>query len=255
MKQKLFKSFYFIFYILMNSNSFAFTLNSSTSSNFKGWNNPNIKFQLNLTNCPTNVDVSGIINDALAIWNNVAPSRVNVSVVGNTTSVTYSDPITIICDVNYGSESPGAADGSPGAASIQPSTGDSITSGIMYLNASSGRANISNLDRNLVAVTLAHEIGHLLGLGHSQDLNALMYYNASLKTHLGLAQDDIDGITYLYPRNEFDKDKMMGGCGAISNPKNPKNPSNYNLLILVLILIMPVIFARYLKSTIAKKGI
>ena len=239
----------------MNSNSFAFTLNSSTSSNFKGWNNPNIKFQLNLTNCPTNVDVSGIINDALAIWNNVAPSRVNVSVVGNTTSVTYSDPITIICDVNYGSESPGAADGSPGAASIQPSTGDSITSGIMYLNASSGRANISNLDRNLVAVTLAHEIGHLLGLGHSQDLNALMYYNASLKTHLGLAQDDIDGITYLYPRNEFDKDKMMGGCGAISNPKNPKNPSNYNLLILVLILIMPVIFARYLKSTIAKKGI
>ncbi|KJR40152.1 secreted protein containing Peptidase M10A and M12B, matrixin and adamalysin domain protein [Candidatus Magnetoovum chiemensis] len=47
---------------------------------------------------------------------------------------------------------------------------------------------------------LAHELGHTLGVGHTTDNTALMYPYAHGDGRGGqLAQDDIDGITYLYP--------------------------------------------------------
>jgi len=55
---------------------------------------------------------------------------------------------------------------------------------------------------DLVTVA-AHEIGHSLGLGHSQVPGALMeaFYNGS---HRFLHQDDIDGIRFLYPSTKAD---------------------------------------------------
>ncbi|KZV56465.1 hypothetical protein F511_08363 [Dorcoceras hygrometricum] len=45
-----------------------------------------------------------------------------------------------------------------------------------------------------------HELGHILGLGHSYDKNAVMFaYFAYGMTKRYLAQDDIDGIRALYP--------------------------------------------------------
>ncbi|GAV58089.1 Peptidase_M10 domain-containing protein/PG_binding_1 domain-containing protein, partial [Cephalotus follicularis] len=53
------------------------------------------------------------------------------------------------------------------------------------------------LDLESVAV---HEIGHLLGLGHSTDPNAVMYAEIEAGTiKRDLDQDDIDGIHSLYP--------------------------------------------------------
>jgi len=50
--------------------------------------------------------------------------------------------------------------------------------------------------------TLVHEIGHALGLDHSQNSNAIMYAYSSgqhnWKQPLQLHWDDIDGIQYLY---------------------------------------------------------
>ena len=43
-----------------------------------------------------------------------------------------------------------------------------------------------------------HEIGHLLGLGHSPDQSATMYYIWHPGSEV-LAQDDIDGVTAIYP--------------------------------------------------------
>ncbi|GKV48712.1 hypothetical protein SLEP1_g55516 [Rubroshorea leprosula] len=55
---------------------------------------------------------------------------------------------------------------------------------------------VSEYDLESVAV---HEIGHLLGLAHSQDQNATMYRSIARGTiKRDLAKDDIDGIRALY---------------------------------------------------------
>ena len=46
-----------------------------------------------------------------------------------------------------------------------------------------------------------------------------MYYAIGTKAELRLAQDDIDGITWLNPRNE-PSDKVMG-CASIQNIHGP----------------------------------
>ncbi|HEY3135432.1 MAG TPA: putative Ig domain-containing protein [Blastocatellia bacterium] len=49
-----------------------------------------------------------------------------------------------------------------------------------------------------------HEMGHLLGLGHSADPNATMYSVAHFDGRCAsLKQDDIDGITFLYPQQQI----------------------------------------------------
>ncbi|MBA0700588.1 hypothetical protein Goari_022074 [Gossypium aridum] len=53
----------------------------------------------------------------------------------------------------------------------------------------------NQIDLETIAI---HEIGHILGLGHSQDPNAIMYaYYRTIQRNLG--RDDIAGIRALYP--------------------------------------------------------
>ena len=64
---------------------------------------------------------------------------------------------------------------------------------------------------------IAHEIGHAIGLGHSPVTDSLMYY-ATMSQRKALGRDDIDGISYLYPKKQ-----PLSGCGTIDTNKNPTN--------------------------------
>ena len=62
---------------------------------------------------------------------------------------------------------------------------------------------------------LAHEIGHAIGLGHSEDPVAVMYYTIGGKTQESSTQDDYDGVTYLYPQ-EKEMGGLLGSCGTVA---------------------------------------
>lgn len=221
--------------------SSAFTL-VTTNPDFLGWQNPEITFNVNSANCPASMDIPGLIIDAVKVWNNVATSRVKVSYNASTASTTTGNPTTVYCESNFQTVT-GADQNYVPAAALPTPSGNYIATGLLYLNVSGGSANISGYNRDLLLVIIAHEVGHIIGLGHSQDTNALMYYNASAKTHLALSQDDIDGVTYLYPRDELGQDKMMG-CGLVTTVP-PRPPSGGMFALLLAVLLLPVaVWAR-----------
>ena len=228
---------YFIFstFLSFSFSSWAFTLNSTDNPNFKGWPNETIEFVLNPTNCPDTV--IGLIESAFDIWRNVPSSKVKVKLISTTgTATAATNPTTIFCANDFGTLLGGGAednDSTPGVAQLIPD-GDYAIGGQLILNTSTGLASINTLNPEIVKIVLAHEIGHILGLGHSHDTSALMYYNASAKNTMSLSQDDIDGISYLYPRNEVGGDDLLGGCGHIFTDRTPPQGTRAVLLALLL---------------------
>ena len=224
----------------------AFTVNSSTNPNLKGWSGGEVTFYVNTANCPAGVDVVGIVEDALKVWNKVPTSSLKVKYGGSTTATTSSNPPIVYCEVNFNGVTGADNNSTPAAASINTGTGQ-ITTGFLVLNVSAGTANISNNTREELTIIMTHEIGHVLGLGHSQTTSGVMYYTYSLKTALNLAQDDIDGISYLYPKEELD----FAGCGLV---KTLPPPSHRLLLTLFALMLMPLCLYARLRRRILKKA-
>jgi hypothetical protein len=87
-------------------------------------------------------------------------------------------------------------------------TGKKIKGAVILINDSTS-TQFSNLSRSDRIGVIAHEIGHAIGLGHSEETSSLMYFKVQdQRTSLG--QDDIDGVTYLYP-------VKIDGCGLVDS--------------------------------------
>lgn len=237
--------------LMVSASAQAFTL-TTTQSNQHGWDRNNVELLLNQSNCPSGVE--DLIENSMKIWNGVETSNLKLSFGGYTTATlaeatagTSSEVPAIFCVNNMSAVAPQLDPNSiPGFATGARVDGDGyINYGFIILNTQPGAAaNISTMDAEIVKVVLAHEMGHLLGLGHSADTKALMYFDASAKTVLGLAKDDYDGITYLYPRDEIGKDKMLG-CAAVGAKSNSFRGEGQ---ILLLLLSMPLFIMSLQKA-------
>lgn len=122
---------------------------------------------------------------------------------------------------------------------------------ILINNISSTFGSLSRTDKISV---IAHEIGHALGLGHSKDSDALMYYR-TVDLRKSLGQDDIDGISYLYPM-KLDMGGLLGGCGTISDGRTPpKDPPFWQMILsfgaLILVFEVMKLLARSKTRTTA----
>lgn len=103
---------------------------------------------------------------------------------------------------------PFSAGGTHGSDTV-PNTWEILESNLVIQD---GVASAKGIPESELAEILAHEFGHTLGLGHSNDSTALMYYQV---TGMGpsLRADDQLAVRWLYPRSS--------GGGEISPPQAP----------------------------------
>lgn len=223
--------------LLFPISSFAFTLGGANNSLMRGWNTDSLIFHINAQDCQVTEEIlKRATQEAIDLWNSVPGTSISLKLGDATTTTvavaaettTSGEPV-ILCDTGFGSSTgldPNYSSGWGGFALV----GDTIAYGYILLNAQGTSASINQLTYRILTIIIAHEIGHVLGLGHSEDPNALMYYDISRRTQLSLGQDDMDGLTYLYPRHE--PSDPIFGCGTLTTP--PSGPGNSGLLLNIL---------------------
>lgn len=175
----------------------------------KGWDRDDLRISFNPANCSIPAEeVEASIEEAARAWNRVPTAQMRVRYAGRTELTgTQENPI-IECATS-------GLDDSIGVTRVSTMNGRIFT-GYVELNAeASSDGNIINYRGDRLSLVIAHELGHVLGLGHSASQSALMHYTIGGKEQLTLAQDDIDGFSYLYPRNEPEDGAL--GCGSISS--------------------------------------
>lgn len=237
-------------FLAFTSVGFAFTL---TASPMLGWDTRTLTFHLNPTNCPA--DVRSKLDEALALWNSVSGGRLTVQMGEDSAATpaqaragTTAETPVIVCDTAFLTTFSGATSGVAGVGFNTPNGSGVITSGALALNVQPGTTgNINQMDSTQVKVVMAHEIGHVLGLGHSQSVASLMYYSVGTKSNLSFSEDDVNGMLYLYGRNEWTmKDPPLGGCGTISGSPPRGGPSSF--WICALMMLIPVGFWMRLRK-------
>lgn len=218
----------FVFTIVMSAQSDAFTMNNSAKIVFA---QDEVKVNVAGGFCTnlgmTDEDLLAIVGNAVdTFWNKSPTSRlklrkgsiVNVATDFHTGTIcmpsTNCEPnpdlavasdILISCNNNSANFSSSAI-----LAVTIPNniSGTTILGSLVLINDQASN-QFDTKSRTEQASIIAHELGHAFGLGHSPVQDSLMYY-ATMSKRLALGRDDIDGISYLYP-----KQQPFSGCGTV----------------------------------------
>ncbi len=230
----------------MATNANAWTL--GTEQKFK-FNSSNVTFKIagnNCTNAGFNTSaLETLANDANnSYWATVPTTSLELSSGGVQSTInTSADNLTAAAqkgsdnNIIVGCSSNATLFSSASTLAVGGiACNNGICQGAVLLN-DTATTTLPTLSREQIVATFAHELGHALGLGHSGTKSSLMYYSASGKVFNSLAQDDIDGISYLYP-SEKKLGGLAGACGTIDT--NPKGPTNFlgSLLLGLLVILL-----------------
>lgn len=220
----------FILILLLPSSLFAFTLNSTG----KGFKSNKITIEIASTSCAgagfSTAKFRELLVEAVdEYWHQVATSSLELDVQSIGTididgdnfaqALSKAQTNTILAGCNDSAEkfdAGGATSTTLGAAQMSCSNLDCKS--VLILNAHEDSL-LPTLSESEIKATIAHEIGHAFGLGHSEYKYSLMYYSAGGKVQKWLGQDDIDGVSYLYP-NDPQIGGLLGSCGTITTDKD-----------------------------------
>lgn len=255
----------------LSSVTHAFTLNNNFGAAFK---DSTVKVYIDeLSHCPNSLltiyNLKDMIDEANdRFWNRVPTSKLKLISGGfspTTTNITTGrlcaptdetcitaaggtvippvDEIVISCNnngLNFGGDSV--------LAVTVPNnfSGKKITGAVILIQDTTDSL-FQTLSRDQQIAVIAHEIGHAIGLGHTDQKPALMYFK-SMKKRRALGKDDMKGVSYLYPM-QMDGGGVLGGCGTIQeNDKTPpKNPPFWQMGAMLFLVISLVEIFKLLK--------
>jgi peptidoglycan hydrolase-like protein with peptidoglycan-binding domain len=150
--------------------------------NTRPWQNYNLTYRI-YNGTPDVVNEVAIIDQAFGVWQAVSPLRFT--------------RVTGAANINVGWETGDHGDGTPfdGAGSVVAHGFFPEHGGLHFDDAEGWNTTGGNVDLLNVAI---HEIGHVLGLGHSRTTNAIMWPFVQNGRH-NLGEEDIRGILSIYP--------------------------------------------------------
>ncbi len=227
---------YLFLFLILTSTAEAFTLNNNFAASFKK-NRVKVYVAGDSTCSNINVtaaDLQSYVKPAVdKFWNEVPTSRLRLNASGFSNPIATADinnarlcsPTDTQCITDAGASAQTVLppvdgiviscnqladnyDGPTVIAVTVPNSfsGKKIKGAVILINDVPG-GKFEGLSRDDRIGVIAHEIGHALGLGHSEVSESLMYFQV-VDIRKSLGQDDIDGVTYLYPIK-------IDGCGLL----------------------------------------
>lgn len=241
-----------LFIFTICSSAQAFTLSNSGRVHFPS---PKIKIIIASNTCTTAgfnsaAELQTMVREAVDMyWNKISTCALDLEVEGIVSTDTSHDTLLQALQATpVGKILVGCSDDSSlfssagilGVGSINTANGD--RGGFLINNLDTSFANLEQSEKY---ATIAHELGHSFGLGHSSDPTALMYYAVGGKVQKNLSIDDYDACTYLYPHDspvscgsvtylDLDKDDFQGPQGKfLLEKKNESSNTTKNHLLLL----------------------
>jgi hypothetical protein len=147
----------------------SFTLIGSAGN--RGFADANITININQSSCPNSLSLRRLVEDSIKSWNGVSTSKLNLVVGEDTTATGATMPPTAYCDSTI-------TGNTLGQGGHNLNSDGNIANGFLRLNTNSSTAGyILNQNEVQQKVVVAHEIGHMFGLGHTDKEYALMHYS------------------------------------------------------------------------------
>lgn len=238
---KMNKAKIFILYcLLLSDKSFAFTINNSAGARFSH-DDIYVDVAENTTCANAGVNPQDLLDMAQEgvdkFWNTIPTSRLHInrgvlktvdtnfltgllcenpSKCSGTPIPVVGENILIVCNSNANNYMSGSSF-NPGILGVTLPINISkrdLNGSVIIINNASGSL-FRSLPREEMVSVLAHEIGHAIGLGHSEKASNLMYYETH-RDRRRLGRDDIDGLTFLYPKQEGIMKVLKGACGTVA---------------------------------------
>lgn len=172
----------------------------------------NTKVMISSEGCGSNVpdsELKDAIEKSVEMWSSVPESTLQLR-YGGTSGTSITSPTIPSGQVIVGCGA--LPSGTAGATQHDLASG----SARITLNTTNFAPGLYTAD--LLAGVIIHELGHAIGLTHSKDRASVMTYEANGWSPMPsyLAQDDMDGIVYLYP-NKAQLGGLMGSCESLAS--------------------------------------